>query len=103
MNVHVIGDRDTVLGFRLNGTEGTIVTSSEQARRALDSALEDREVGLVLVTHRWSEAMREQMNRLRMRRIRPVVVEIPGKELEPPRTSIRELVRRAIGMRIDAS
>lgn len=103
MKVHVIGDQDTVLGFRLNGVEGRIVTRAEEARRALDAALQDDDIGLLLVTRRWCERMRTRIDRLRMQRLHPVVVEIPGPELAPPRPPIRELVRKAIGVRIDGS
>ena len=100
MSVFVIGDKDTVLGFTLVGGEGTVVSSVEGADQALTAALERDDIELLLVTREWSESMQERMNRVRMTSLRPVVVEIPGKNLHEPSTSLEELVKRAIGITI---
>jgi V/A-type H+-transporting ATPase subunit F len=98
MGVYVIGDKDTVLGFTLVGGYGVVVQSAREAREHLESALEREEIDLLLVTREWADSMRERMNRLLMTSLRPVIIEIPGKESRPSVASIDDLVRRAIGM-----
>jgi vacuolar-type H+-ATPase subunit F/Vma7 len=96
----VIGDKDTVLGFSLAGAEGTEVGTSEEAQEALDSALGREDIELLLITYEWSAPLRERIDKLLMNSIDPVVMEIPGKEMQSPGESVEELVRRAVGISI---
>ena len=100
MSLFVIGDQDTVLGMQLVGVGGKTVTSAEAAADALETALADEDMQIVFITRQWAHAMRERVDRLKMTRLRPVVMEIPGRDLEPPEESIAELVRKAIGISI---
>jgi hypothetical protein len=43
MNYSIIGDEDTVLGFRMVGVTGKVATNSDEARRAFEAMLEDGE------------------------------------------------------------
>ena len=55
MKYFIIGDEDAVLGFGLVGVEGRAAHSPAEAEQALSGALEDREVGIVLITERVAE------------------------------------------------
>ncbi|WP_455381373.1 V-type ATP synthase subunit F [Salinispira pacifica] len=98
MDVHVIGDEDTVLGITLAGGSGTVPHSPEEADEALSAALQQKEIRLLLVTWEWSSRLSERMQSLRMRSIDPIVLEIPGKQVAVDRESVDQLVRRAIGI-----
>ena len=52
MKFYVIGDPDTVLGFRLAGIEGRVADSPEAAREALKNAFTDKEIGVVVIPER---------------------------------------------------
>ena len=101
MKIYVIGNKDTVLGFRLNGVDGSVVASAAEARQALESALDSEDIGLLLVTRQWGATMQDRMDHLKMHSLAPVVLEIPGSAIRPPEQSIRELVRKAVGLRMD--
>ncbi|MFP4349639.1 MAG: V-type ATP synthase subunit F [Thermodesulfobacteriota bacterium] len=100
MSIFVIGDRDTVLGFRLVGAHGIPVKDKETASAELEKALQNEALQLLLITREWSDALRERIDRLKMDRLQPIVMEIPGKSVEPPERSLTQLVRRAIGINI---
>ncbi len=100
MTVHVIGDRETVLGMQLVGVSGKTAESREEALDALDQALSDDRIQLLLITRKMAEQMRQQVDRLKMKRLSPIIIEIPGKDLKPPEQSMAEMVRRAIGISV---
>lgn len=96
----MIGDRETVTGFRLAGVEnGHIVETPEDVEKALDRALSDPETGLVILTSSAAEMTRRWVELIKLRP-KPVVVEIPdktavGRKLEDP---LRAFIRRVVGV-----
>jgi len=52
MRYFVIGDEDAVLGFGLVGVQGQAASTPEEAQRAFGLALQDKEVGIVIITER---------------------------------------------------
>ncbi len=101
MKVLVIGHADAVLGFSLAGVEGRAVSSAEQANSALDAALKDRELGIVLVTRDVARLMEPRMDDLKFHSTMPLIVEIPGPEgVQPGEPSLGEIVLRAIGIKL---
>jgi V/A-type H+-transporting ATPase subunit F len=101
MQVLVLGHPDAVLGFSLAGVKGRAIASIEEANRALDEALEDRDLGVVLVTRDVAAMMQSKMDRLKLRSTLPLIVEIPSPEgMQPGEPSLNEVVLRAIGIRL---
>ncbi len=47
---YVIGDSDMVTGFRLVGVEGAEVTSSEEAKQALNKALTQTDIAIIVIS-----------------------------------------------------
>lgn len=101
MQIRVIGHPDAVLGFALAGIAGTPVRTEEEARGALDVALQEPEAGIVLVTKDVARQMPDLMENLKLRTSLPLIVEIPSPEGTPQgEASLGELVLRAIGIRL---
>ena len=48
MKLWVIGSQDAVWGFALAGVGGQIVATAEELNQALDAALKDEDVGIIL-------------------------------------------------------
>ena len=100
MDIFVIGDENTVLGFSLVGIEGEIITSKQQARERLEKALNREGLQILLITENWAAKMREKIDRVKMEKVEPLVLEIPGpQEAEKGRT-LHELVESAIGFKL---
>lgn len=97
----VIGHPEAVLGFSLVGLHGKPAASAAEANLALDSVLQDPEVGIVLVTSDVAALIGSRMSQLKLRSNTPLVVEIPGPAgVSPDSPALEELVFRAIGVKI---
>jgi V/A-type H+-transporting ATPase subunit F len=101
MKYFIIGDEDAVLGFGLVGVEGRVVHTPEEAQAAFTSSLEDKEVGIVLVTERVAELIRPLVDRYVFTRSFPLIVEIPDRQGPlAGKPGIREMVNKAIGIKL---
>ncbi len=101
MKLMVIGHQDAVRGLALVGVEGQIATTSEAVNRALDAALNDKSIGIVLVTEEAANLARQRMDYLMARSTIPLVVEIPGPAgPQADRPTLGEMIRRTTGVRI---
>lgn len=101
MKVQIIGNSEAVLGFSLAGVQGQAVSTAAEVNQAVDLALEDPEIGIILVTEDMAKLIEARMDQLKLRSTIPLVVEIPGPEGMPSdRPSLNEIVFRAIGVKI---
>ena len=100
MKYFIIGDENTVLGFGMVGVQGRTVQNRDQADAAFRIALEDNDVGIIIITERVAELIRPQVDRYIFSKQFPLIVEIPdrlGKIEGKP--GIREMVNEAIGIK----
>ncbi len=101
MDVLIIGSQDAVLGFALTGIHGRTVNTAQELRKALDEAVADHNVGIVLITEDVADLDRPRVEKLMMRSAIPLVVELPGPNgPNPDRPTLSEIVRRTIGVKI---
>ena len=98
MKYFVIGDEDTVLGFSLVGVFGMQATTSEQAMQAWNKALEDPEVGIIVITDGVAALIRGLVDRYLFSESFPLVVEIPSAHSKEGPPDLRSLVNQAIGV-----
>jgi V/A-type H+-transporting ATPase subunit F len=102
-DIVVVGDEDTVTGFRLAGVKDCHVhTNPAETEEFIRNTLQ-RDVGVVIITDRVASGIRELMNRLRSERgrVRPIFVEIPDKR-GPVRGEdmLENLIRRVVGTEV---
>ena len=101
MRYYIIGDEDTVLGFGLVGVEGKVVSSVAQAQEAFSGALDQSDIGIVIVTERVADLIRPQVDRFIFTRSFPLIVEIPDRQGPlSGKPGIREMVNQAIGIKL---
>ena len=100
MKTLVIADEDTVLGFSLAGVQGIIVHTEEETRNAFEEATHMDDVGILLITERVAQNIRETVDSWIIRGTLPLLVEIPDSQgpLEGRRTP-HEFVKSAIGVK----
>lgn len=97
----LIGDEDTVLGFRYAGIRGSVAKTSAEAADLFRKATEDKDVTIVVLTERIAEAIRPELDRYSEKRVFPFVVEIPDSSGPlPTRKSPSEIIKEAIGISI---
>jgi V/A-type H+-transporting ATPase subunit F len=105
MKIAVIGDSDTVSGFRLGGvTVSYAVKAQEPIDAILRELIADELIGVVAITERLADANRSAIDEANKgkKAITPIIVEIPDKggpivrEVDP----LKALIKSAIGVEI---
>jgi V/A-type H+-transporting ATPase subunit F len=101
MKYSIIGDEDTVLGFGIVGVAGKVAANADEAKSAFQTILEDKEVCIVIITEKIANMIRTTVDRYLFTEQFPLIVEIPDRHgKDPNRPSIKEMVNKAIGMKI---
>lgn len=101
MRYFVISDNtDTHVGLRLAGIEGVVARSREEGLAALDSALADPTIGILLITEGLAEQCADRLAPLKMAGRTPLVVEIPDRHGTRSKDAIGKYIREAIGVKI---
>jgi V/A-type H+/Na+-transporting ATPase subunit F len=101
MRYHVIGDEDTVLGFRYAGIPGDPVADAAQASAAFARVRRLPDVAVIIITDRVADLIREQVNAERFDTVLPLVVEVPGPQgPSPERRDLLAMIREAVGIQV---
>lgn len=98
MDVVVIGEQNTITGFRLAGIKRTYLP--EAGKDHLKNILAEDGIGVLILTERFAADNRKEIeDHQASKRVTPIIVEVPDidgpveRDIDP----IRELIRRAIG------
>ena len=102
MKMYLISDNiDTYTGMRLAGVEGVVVHSREELKKALDEVLEDREIGIVLLTEKFGRDYPDLVNQIKLNYKTPLFVEIPDRHGTGRKPNfITDYVNEAIGLKL---
>ena len=103
MRFYLISDNeDTLVGMRLAGIEGVIVTNEADALKELNSAMKRvDDVAVVLITQNVVDMISEVVYNLKMNCKRPLIVEIPDRNGNGrTKDAITRYVREAVGIKI---
>ncbi|MDR2624226.1 MAG: V-type ATP synthase subunit F [Methanobrevibacter sp.] len=99
-SVAVIGDVDTVTGFKLGGIKkGYIVNNDEEAENALTELINDK-LSIIIITEKIADNIREHVDKKIGSNVLPMIIEIPDKSGSSERESdpMSELIKRVIGV-----
>lgn len=103
MKISVIGDHNTVVGFKLAGVnEGIEVEGAKAALAAIKELLKDKDSGLIIITERLFKPISEEVKRLTEKRLTPLIITIPdSKGFKEERVDvIKGIIKRTIGIEI---
>ncbi len=101
MKYSIIGDEDTVLGFGMVGVSGKIAENADEAQRAFQAILDDKETSIIVVTEHVADMIRPIVNKYLFTASFPLIVEIPDRNgTRPGRLGIKEMVNAAIGIKL---
>jgi V/A-type H+-transporting ATPase subunit F len=103
-NIAVIGDKDTTLGFAMAGIKQLYsIETGQEAKKAVESCLSNPDIGIVIITERLADNIREEIDKLKLdKTLYPIIIEIPDKKGEIPgrKDPISLLIKRAIGVEV---
>ncbi|HHW22315.1 MAG TPA: ATP synthase subunit F [Clostridiaceae bacterium] len=103
MKMFLISDNiDTTTGLRLAGVEGVVVKGREETLGALEKAMADNDIGIVLITELLADLIPDVISDIKLNRSRPLIVEIPDRHgtRRPPDYIIKR-VNDAVGIKLE--
>lgn len=102
MKYFVITDStDTLVGLRLAGIEGVLVTEASKVTEVAQKAIDDKEIGILLITEKLAALCSDLLIPLKSTAQRPLIVEIPDRHsLGRTHDSIMRHIKEAIGVKI---
>ena len=102
MKMYLISDNiDTQTGMRLAGVDGVVVHEREELRTALETALADKEIGILLLTEKFGRDFPEIIDNVKLERKLPLIVEIPDRHGTGRKPDfITSYVNEAIGLKL---
>ena len=102
MKMYLISDNtDTYTGMRLAGVEGVVVHERESLYEALNTAMNDKTIGIVLLTEKLGREFPDIIDEMKLKRKMPLLVEIPDRHGTGRKENfITSYVNEAIGLKI---
>ncbi len=101
MKYFVIGDEDTVLGFGMVGVKGLSAANESETAAAFDEAIGNSDIGIIIITEKTADMIRQRVNRYLFTREFPLIIEIPDRNgKDPNRPGLREMVNKAVGIHV---
>lgn len=102
MKMYLISDNvDTLTGMRLAGVEGVVVHGRRETKEAVEKVLEDKRLGLLLITEKLSFEIPELIDDIKLNRKHPLLVEIPDRHGSGRQQNfITNYINEAIGIKL---
>lgn len=102
MRFFVLSDNtDTLIGMRLAGMEGKLIESKAQFQQALQEAMSDPEVGVLLLTQKLEAFCPEEIAGYKLSCSQPLIVTIPDRHGGAAiGEHISQYVQEAVGVKI---
>lgn len=100
MKFFLISDNsDTLVGMRLAGIDGVRIQFQKESNAALQKAVEDSSIGIVLVTPQVAALCKETIAELQKRE-KPLIVTIPDPSGVGMEDSMTKYIGEAIGIQL---
>lgn len=102
MQIYLISDNiDTYTGMRLAGVDGVVVHQREELREALQKAIANKEIGIILLTEKFGREFPEIIDDVKLHHKTPLIIEIPDRHGTGRKPDfITSYVNEAIGLKL---
>ena len=92
---------DTYTGMRLAGVEGVVVHTHDELKDALQKAISNKEIGIILLTEKFGREFPAIIDTFRLERKMPLLVEIPDRHgTGRKKDFITSYITEAIGLKL---
>jgi V/A-type H+/Na+-transporting ATPase subunit F len=98
LGIYVIGSEDTVIGFGLIGLSGKVVRTVKEAQTILSEVAQKKEYKIIIINSRLIDGIEEFVTDYRLNPENPVLVEIPDETGAAAYESVKDLLKRSIGI-----
>ena len=102
MKMFLISDNvDTYTGIRLAGVDGVVVHERKELREQLEKVLQDKSIGIVLLTEKFGREFPDILDEFRLDRKIPLLIEIPDRHgTGRKKDFITSYITEAIGLKL---
>lgn len=102
MQMYLISDNiDTYTGMRLAGVEGIVVHERDELRDALQQAIANKEIGIIMLTEKFGREFPEIIDDVKLHHKTPLIIEIPDRHGTGRKPDfITSYVNEAIGLKL---
>lgn len=102
MKMYLISDNiDTLTGMRLAGVEGIVVHEKDEVKKALEDAMANEEIGVILLTEKFGKDFPDIIDEQRKQQRLPLIIEIPDRHgTGRKKDFITSYVNEAIGLKL---
>ncbi|MBQ8227642.1 MAG: V-type ATP synthase subunit F [Clostridia bacterium] len=97
----ISNNSDTVMGMRLAGIDGVIVNDEKSAAQALETAVKDGDIAIVLMNKSLFDMCDESIKVFRKSHTSPLLVEIPDRGSSAGGNSLAKYIRETVGINIE--
>ena len=92
---------DTYTGMRLAGVDGVVVHERKELREQLEKVLQDKSIGIVLLTEKFGREFPDILDEFRLERKIPLLIEIPDRHgTGRKKDFITSCITEAIGLKL---
>ena len=92
---------DTYTGMRLAGLDGVVVHERKELREQLEKVLQDKSIGIVLLTEKFGREFPDILDEFRLERKIPLLIEIPDRHgTGRKKDFITSYITEAIGLKL---
>ena len=75
MKMYLISDNvDTLTGMRLAGVDGIVVHERDELREAIENAMNDKTVGVILLTEKFGREFPDLLDEIKLGRSMPLLI-----------------------------
>ena len=92
---------DTYTGMHLAGVDGVVVHERKELREQLEKVLQDKSIGIVLLTEKFGREFPDILDEFRLDRKIPLLIEIPDRHgTGRKKDFITSYITEAIGLKL---
>lgn len=99
-SILISDNRDTIIGLRLANIEGVLAQTKDEINMHFKNAVEDKEIGIIIITEKIFEDMKEQVLELKRSGSTQLIVTIPDRTGLKDKNFIMRHIKESIGIKI---
>lgn len=102
MKSFLISDnKDTWVGMKLAGIDGVILHKREEVLQTIKNVIKDEDIGILILTEKAADTVREEVMELKLKCKRPLIIEIPDRHgSSRSQDMITNYIRDSVGIHI---
>jgi len=99
-SILISDNRDTIIGLRLANIQGVLAQTKDEINLQFKNAVEDKDIGIIIITEKIFEDMKEEVLELKRTGSSQLIVTIPDRTGLRDKNFIMRYIKESIGIKI---